>query len=450
MRSISATLFEPFSNQRSATTAVARYSSAGSRGSIPVYGLWLGGGGGGGVMYAYVDESGNTGANIFDKNQPDFFSAALITKSNFDLVYGPRVAAIADAAGVKTLHAGELGFGRIEPIAASVLAVLKKSDARFFISRIDKRYLLISKMFDTLFDSGENAAVPWTAYNLRPLRMILVFKLTMIVTDKIAKEFWNCILDKNEERAFKALPGICAAMLANIDNIPDARSRQILGDGLEWIIRHPKTLDIHIADKVARSGHLPNFVAFINLLDGIDIISKKWGRKVKLITHDEQSQFKSTLVHAHEIVTGMPSGVFRWAGEEHSLQKVADSLFEIRTDSDSSGIQVIDIVLWLFSRAVKEFALPPNCYRLLSYAFRKGLQHDFSFRGAEAAFEKSYGPMSQEPLTEEMIEKGRELSATIESDRQTLMAEFEKDGLKPYERGRIESPSKSLAIKRQN
>ncbi|WP_247493130.1 hypothetical protein, partial [Bradyrhizobium sp. 142] len=29
-------------------------------------------------IYVYVDESGNTGKNIFDEAQPDFFTAALV------------------------------------------------------------------------------------------------------------------------------------------------------------------------------------------------------------------------------------------------------------------------------------------------------------------------------------------------------------------------------------
>jgi hypothetical protein len=35
-------------------------------------------------LYAYIDETGNTGHNLFDEAQPDFFTAALITKGNFD------------------------------------------------------------------------------------------------------------------------------------------------------------------------------------------------------------------------------------------------------------------------------------------------------------------------------------------------------------------------------
>ncbi len=65
-------------------------------------------------MWAYIDESGNTGNRIFDQNQPVFIAAAMATKTNFDLVYGDDVAEIAKKAGVAALHANELGVGRIE------------------------------------------------------------------------------------------------------------------------------------------------------------------------------------------------------------------------------------------------------------------------------------------------------------------------------------------------
>jgi hypothetical protein len=42
-------------------------------------------------MWAYVDESGNTGNRIFDQDQPVFLTAAMATKANFDLVYGHEV-----------------------------------------------------------------------------------------------------------------------------------------------------------------------------------------------------------------------------------------------------------------------------------------------------------------------------------------------------------------------
>ena len=105
-------------------------------------------------MWAYVDETGNTGNRIFDPDQPYFVTAAMMTKTNFDINFASSVWAISQSVGVSTLHARELGMGRIEPIAVPLLKVLKKADARFFVSRLEKRYLAATKVVDTYFDQG--------------------------------------------------------------------------------------------------------------------------------------------------------------------------------------------------------------------------------------------------------------------------------------------------------
>jgi hypothetical protein len=73
-------------------------------------------------MYAFVDETGNTGGNLLDEAQPDFFTAALITKSNFDLVYAADVARIAGTFGGEPLHGKDLGFVKVEQIADELRA----------------------------------------------------------------------------------------------------------------------------------------------------------------------------------------------------------------------------------------------------------------------------------------------------------------------------------------
>jgi len=62
-------------------------------------------------MWAYVDETGNTGNRIFDPDQPYFVTAAMMTKTNFDINFASSVWAISQSVGVSTLHARELGMG---------------------------------------------------------------------------------------------------------------------------------------------------------------------------------------------------------------------------------------------------------------------------------------------------------------------------------------------------
>ena len=110
-------------------------------------------------MYAYVDETGNTGANLFDEAQPVFMTAALMCKRDFDLVYKRRVQALAIKVECDVLHANELGIEKIDSIAKDLQIMFSRSQSRFFLSRVDKKYLAATKFFDAIFDSGLNLAV---------------------------------------------------------------------------------------------------------------------------------------------------------------------------------------------------------------------------------------------------------------------------------------------------
>ncbi|MBC1181197.1 hypothetical protein HF680_00800 [Brevundimonas sp. WCHBH090558] len=73
-------------------------------------------------LFAYVDESGNTGRNIFDTAQPDYYTAALVSRGDFDRNYGDQVRAIAGKVGATAIHANELGLGRLGGEGASLEA----------------------------------------------------------------------------------------------------------------------------------------------------------------------------------------------------------------------------------------------------------------------------------------------------------------------------------------
>ncbi|MFX5494062.1 hypothetical protein ABTD62_20205, partial [Acinetobacter baumannii] len=88
------------------------------------------------------------GHNIFDEKQPDFFTAALITKGDFDLIYSESVLRLASRFNEEALHAKDRGFGRLEQIAPDLLRIVRGARASFFVSRVEKKYLLATKMFD--------------------------------------------------------------------------------------------------------------------------------------------------------------------------------------------------------------------------------------------------------------------------------------------------------------
>lgn len=385
-------------------------------------------------MFAFVDETGNTGSNIFDAAQPDFFTGALVTKSNFDMVHARTLQKICQRHGIEALHASVLGFGPIESAASDILSLLKKADARFFVSRVEKRYLVATKVFDIFFDSGENPAVPWSTYNIRPLRLLLAFKVAALLTEEIAREFWAMLMARNEKQARDKIPGICRAILECVSLLPDQRSRTVVTDALTWAHDHPEALDIFISGRQAKNGHMPNMVAFTNLLDGLESFSKRWNRPLRKIVHDRQSQFEPTLAEYHQMVSNASDEPIRRPGETIVFQKVAGSTFEISASDDSAGIQVADLALWLFRQTFAGKSIPEGSARILNYVFKKGYQHDFSFDGVGAQVERVLSNIMMKDIPSDALERGRQIIDEEEERRLELIALYEEDGLMPYER----------------
>ena len=59
-------------------------------------------------MYFYVDESGNSGSNLFDPNQPRLHYGVLGCAKNLDIIAEPMLARLRKELGVKRLHAKDL------------------------------------------------------------------------------------------------------------------------------------------------------------------------------------------------------------------------------------------------------------------------------------------------------------------------------------------------------
>lgn len=376
-------------------------------------------------LYAYVDETGNTGAKLLDDDQPLFITAALLTRSDFDQRFEGEVRAIASSIGETEIHANRLGVGRLETIAPAMLKVVRKAGPAFFLARVEKRYVLASKIFDTIFDSFENKAVPWHIYNTRPLRLMMVFKLASILDDALAQEFWDALLDKNDNRAHAKMAQFCVSLRARVDLIPDARSREIAADALDWAAANPEALEFVHSDKVGRKSHLPNMVGFGNLLAGIERQSNVWSRPVDMIKHDRQHEFEPAIKFWHEMYSNAREDVVTLPlGEKMVLRKVFGSRLAISSAQDSAGIQVIDVILWLFARSLKGEQLPDNCQALLNYVYGRAYQDDFSFAGVGAATEEMIEAIEAHPLPAGALEDAQSLQIEIEEHRKAGMADY--------------------------
>lgn len=380
-------------------------------------------------MYAYVDETGNTGGRLLDDNQPLFVTAALLTRCDFDKRFGAEVRAIAASIGEEEIHANLLGIGRIEDLAPAILKVVRKAGPAFFLARVEKRYVMASKIFDTVFDSFENKAVPWMVYNIRPMRLTMVFKLASILDDDVAQQFWNALHEKNEARSRAGMAEFCAALKEHVPLIVDQRSRDIVNEALDWVVANPEGLDFVNQTKIGRKGHMPNMVGFGNLLAGIERQSAVWRRSVDVIKHDRQHEFAPALRFWHEMYSkALPGAVNLPFGDKMVLRKVFGSKLEISSAQESAGIQIIDVILWLFARTLRGDALPEKCQALLNYIYGRAMQDDFSFDGVGAAAERMIDGIFARPLSDDDLERARALQ--IESEERCLAAMAEYAGEK--------------------
>jgi hypothetical protein len=114
-----------------------------------------------------------------------------------------------------------------------------------------------------------------------------------------------------------------------------------------------------------------------------------------------------------------------------SLQKACGSKFVVSNRSESPGIQLVDIVLWLFSRMNGGEGLFEHSHRLMEYALRKGYHNDFSFDGVHHNLGKEIRQIMEAPFSEEQLaqanemierEEERRLAGTYQPDMHQLVA----------------------------
>ncbi|EIT6978145.1 DUF3800 domain-containing protein, partial [Vibrio vulnificus] len=241
-------------------------------------------------MYFYVDESGQTGLELFDKNQPFLYYGVLSSKVNLDELALPCVQKLRKNLGVERLHAAELGNGRLVEIVDDLEALRKKFDIKFDFYRIAKADHAIISFFDQVFDQGVNPTVPWTAY-WTPLRYVLLLKLASLFNEDMAKEAWKARITIKNSTAEKLLINVCEAVLARVNILPDARSIEIITDALNWVIKNPEKIQYNADSKKDRLQISPNLIGFQSVMHGIAKRLEKSRSKSRKVVVDRQSQF---------------------------------------------------------------------------------------------------------------------------------------------------------------
>lgn len=151
-------------------------------------------------------------------------------------------------------------------------------------------------------------------------------------------------------------------------------------------------------------------------MDGVEVQSQSWRRPVRRIRHDRQSEFEAALRWWHELyANASPERVPLMMGEMFKAQWAGGSTFEISTAEASPGIQVTDVIMWLFNRLNREKEIGQDSWRLMQWVFRRSRQNEFSFDGVLSAIDAQYGHIMEGPMAEDRLDAARAQLAMIDT-----------------------------------
>lgn len=375
-------------------------------------------------MHAYIDESGNTGLNLFDPAQPLFLSLAMSSPVDFDDVFQERVARIARTAGIDCLHGSQLGVGGVESIAPSIIELVECSQVRFHFAFVNKPDVAAIKFFDAVFDPGENPATPHHSYVIRSVKFLLLLEFAAILNPNDARLFWEAMTSPRSPEAESAAVAAIDSVLQRVGILPDARSRQLIGDTLSWARRNIGELSIWTPKKQDRYGHVPNIFTFPSLMEGISKSSKIWHSQVDRIIHDQQSQFSTTLRHWHSLFEDIePERIIHFGDTPMQFADIRDSQFEVRDSRVSPGLQMADVVLWTFSRVVANKPLGRISSKLYELCFSTEDIFIMSLGWIATEVEYAMSALKSQPMAEVQLQEGKQLMERVEQQRQRRIRE---------------------------
>jgi hypothetical protein len=370
-------------------------------------------------VYFYVDESGHTGANLFDSAQPVLYYGVLSAKVNLDVLAEPEIQRARSKRGAARLHANELGVAGLAEISNHLIAIQERYEPRFDIYRVVKPDHAVICFFDQVFDQGMNPAMTWTGY-WTPMRYVLLVKLAHLFDHELAQRAWKARIDTNDATAEAALVGVCEELLRRIDILPDARSRQVIGDTLRWAALHPGELRYNCKSAEDIRSVTPNLIGFQTVMHGIASRLRS-PKSAAYITVDQQSQFNKSqrsLAEFYSSARGIP-----WKNGPGlpvmDLSKMPTAPITFRSSTESVGLELVDSYLWILKRVLEDKPLAPELAPLIRKIFRRARTDEVSLQAITTRWTKWHNELPDP--TPDQLKTAQKIIAEDEARRQQAM-----------------------------
>lgn len=323
-------------------------------------------------MFFHIDESGNTGNNLFDQNQPLLSYGVLSSKTNVDALGVSLHKKILKKIGHESIHANLLGVDQLTQIFPLLLELQLKMKFKLDYYFIDKLDYALVHFFDAVFDAGLNPAVKWDTY-WTPLRFVFIRKLAELIDVEMLRISWSLCLEKNIEKREEEIVSLLKSVLERVSPSPlDDRSKELMDAAFRYGINNPLAMDFGRSEPKMVS---PNAVCFQFVVTSIARSMRASRRKEPLgITVDKQSQFnksqittfdraylvsdslKNSNVEIKRFYTYHP--LFRHLDERDVLGVgVPKNTLQVKDSQSSIGLQIVDVYLWIANRVLTKKSL---------------------------------------------------------------------------------------------
>ena len=375
-------------------------------------------------MYFHIDESGNTGNNLFDSDQPRLSYGVLSSLINADALCIEAHKSIQRIIGEDQIHANKLGIGGLIEIAPYLIGIQRKMKFDFdyyFIEKLDYALVLF---FDSVFDAGLNDAVKWDTY-WTPLRYLLIHKLAALFDEPLLQESWRLCTEKRIEHYENDIVGLLSEVRARaVRSELDPRSVELIIDALDFGIAKPMELDFGCPDQKMVS---PNAVGFQFVVSCIARrVRKKKRKKASSIIIDMQHQFNRAQIGTHYNLSRISEGIKKAPHNEkshylnHPLfatfdeadithEGLPDRELTVSRSVDSIGLQIVDVYLWIANKIISGQELPDELMYLWSLFVRRSSIDGISLEGMERRFMEFEKMLPKlEDVTEDQLQMARE------------------------------------------
>ncbi|EOW2372616.1 DUF3800 domain-containing protein [Cronobacter sakazakii] len=366
-------------------------------------------------MHFYVDETGHTGPNLFDRTQPVLSYGVLSSPDDLDKVAETELASLRKKLGVQRLHAAELGMHRLDVVVDTLLVLQKKHRIRFDIWQVVKRDHAIISFFDQVFDQGLNPVVPWTAY-WTPLRYPLLLNLAILFDEELAEKAWRARLEAHDERSSCLFREVCGELLQRVHILSDARSVELITDALCWAIVNFDKLGYNCKTNKEKLQIMPNMIGFQSVLHGICARLGAPNRKANIIV-DQQSQFNTTQRELSEFyyqIREQPWELGPGLAVMDMKNMPAKPLI-FQSGTKSAGLELVDIYLWIFKRYMEQKELTRPLTRLLCTNLNTARTDSVSLQSVAKRFKEFFETLPAPAA--EMMQKSREYKEREEASR---------------------------------